>query len=218
MRCTITGDIQQLANIEISEKEEFVAAAGAMTYASGNVSMDTKVKGGLLKGLRKSASLAVRFRSSGGTGVIGLSGPVPGRIIDLDARVPWIFQRSAYLGSESTVDIDTAYHKKLPSSIFGDEGLVLMEASGPGSVMLSSCGDFYALDLSVRERYTVSAAKALAWESSVDFDISSVGNMKAAMFGSEGLFVITLTGPGKIIIQSSSLGDMAASVGHIGQK
>ena len=210
----MTGDIQQLANIEISEREEFVAAAGSMIYVSGNVIMDTKMEGGLLKGLRKNASLAVRFRSSGGIGEVGLAGPVPGKIVEVGVRSPWTFQRSAYLGSESTVAIDTVFQKKLPSSIFGDDGLVLMGASGTGSVILSACGDFYSLDLREREQYKVSAAKALAWESSVDFEVSSVGNMKAAMFGSEGLFIINFTGPGKVIIQSSSLGDMVASMDH----
>jgi uncharacterized protein (TIGR00266 family) len=219
MRCTITGDVQQMANIEISEHEEFIGAAGAMTYTSGNVTMDTKVEGGLLKGLRKNASLSVRFRSSGGIGSIGLAGPVPGKIIKIDTGCgSWIFQRSAYLGSEGTVDIGTAYQKKLPSSLFGDEGLVLSEASGPGSLILSSCGDFYSLDLRPGDTYKVSAAKALAWQSSIKFGLSSVGGMKAAMFGSEGLFIMTFTGPGEVLIQSSSIGDLAASVFSVRQK
>ncbi len=38
-------------------------------------------------------------------------------------------------------------------------------------------------------------------ESSVSYDIQSLG-IKTALFGGEGLFVTTLTGPGRIVLQS----------------
>ena len=42
--------------------------------------------------------------------------------------------------------------------------------------------------------------------------ITSTGGAKTALFGGEGLFVTTLTGPGKIVIQSMTLGDMAMAL------
>ena len=55
----------------------------------------------------------------------------------------------------------------------------------------------------------MSTANAVAWEDTVSYDISSVGGLKTALFSGEGLFVTTLTGPGKIVIQSMTLGDLA---------
>ena len=56
---------------------------------------------------------------------------------------------------------------------------------------------------------TGSAAKT---PNTVKYDITSVGGVKTALFGGEGLFVTTLTGPGKIIIQSMTLQDLAMSL------
>ena len=36
----------------------------------------------------------------------------------------------------------------------------------------------------------------------MDYDIQFVGNVKTALFGGEGLFFATLTGPGKVWLQS----------------
>lgn len=54
----------------------------------------------------------------------------------------------------------------------------------------------------------MSTANAVAWEETVRYDISAVGNLKAAMFSGEGLFVTDLTGPGKVVIRLMTLGDL----------
>lgn len=189
-----------------------------MKYMSGNTRMETSMDGGLWKGLKRSVSGAslflVTFATEGGTGMVGLGGNVPGKIIDLKV-VPgknWILQRSAYIASQPTVDIDIAFQKKLGSMFFGGEGLILQRISGSGVAWAAACGDFNVVDLKPGEIYKVSTANAVGWEESVKYDISSVGGVKNVLFGGEGLFVTTLTGPGKIIIQSMTVGELAMSI------
>jgi uncharacterized protein (AIM24 family) len=63
----------------------------------------------------------------------------------------------------------------------------------------------------------------------VQYDIQFVGGIKTAIFGGEGLFLATLTGPGRVIVQSMTLeklrrglapmrsgGDERAGLGAIG--
>ena len=45
----------------------------------------------------------------------------------------------------------------------------------------------------------------MAFDESVDYDIQLAGGIKTAMFGGEGLFLATLTGPGRVIVQSMTL-------------
>ncbi|MCP5109679.1 MAG: AIM24 family protein, partial [bacterium] len=45
----------------------------------------------------------------------------------------------------------------------------------------------------------------VGFDESVQYDIQFVGGIKTAMFGGEGLFLATLTGPGRVIIQSMTL-------------
>jgi uncharacterized protein (AIM24 family) len=155
----------------------------------------------------------VHYRSKGGTGIVGLGGSVPGKIVDLDiSKGKWMVQRTGYLGSQMTVDLSVAVQRKLGSILFGGEGLILQELSGTGIAFVAACGDFNIIDLRPGEQYKVATAKAVAWQSTVDYDITSVGGIKTALFGGEGLFVTTLTGPGKIIIQSMTLSELALSL------
>jgi uncharacterized protein (AIM24 family) len=49
----------------------------------------------------------------------------------------------------------------------------------------------------------------VALEKSVSFDIRQAGNIKTALFGGEGLFFATLTGPGRVWLQSLPFSRMA---------
>ncbi|MDR3282965.1 MAG: TIGR00266 family protein [Candidatus Methanoplasma sp.] len=217
MRYTITGDNLQFVNVQLDEGEELQSVAGGMVYMTGNVTMEAKLKGGLLKGIGRSLSGAsmflVRYGSHGGSGIVGLGGSAPGKIVDLDiGKGRWIVQKTGYLGSQTTVELSVVFQKKLGNVLFGGEGLILQELSGSGMAFVASCGDFNIIDLKPGEAYKVSTANAVAWQDTVKYGISSVGGIKTALFGGEGLFVTTLVGPGKIIIQSMTLPQLAGSL------
>ena len=217
MKYTITGDNLQFVNVELQPGEEFNSVAGAMAYMSGNMRMESKMEGGLMAGLKRSLSGAslflLRYASQGGVGTVGLAGKAPGKVLDIDVGLgSWIVQKTGYLGSEITVNLDMALQKRLGSMMFGGEGLILQRLSGTGRAFIHACGDLNVVDLAPGEQYKVSTANAVAWEDTVSYDISAVGGIKTALFSGEGLFVTTLTGPGKIVIQSMTLGDLAESL------
>ncbi|MDY0293322.1 MAG: TIGR00266 family protein [Candidatus Methanomethylophilaceae archaeon] len=217
MRYSITGDNLQFVNVQLEPNEEFFSNAGAMAYMTGNMRMEAKMEGGLMSGLKRSLSGAslflVKYSPQGGSAVVGLGGGVPGKIYDIDVgKGSWLVQKTGYLGSQPTVKVEMAFQKKLGAIMFGGEGLVLQKLSGTGTAFISACGDFNVVELAPGEQYKVSTSNAVAWEETVSYDISAAGGIKTAMFGGEGLFVTTLTGPGKIVIQSMTLADLAASL------
>ena len=190
MKYTITGDNLQFVNVELQSNEEFLSVAGAMSYMTGNVRMESNMEGGLWKGIKRS-----------------------GKVLDIDVgKGAWMVQSSGYLGSETTVNLELAFQKKLSTAMFGGEGLMLQRLSGTGTAFIHACGDLNVVDLAPGEQYKVSSANAVAWEDTVHYDISSVGGIKTALFSGEGLFVTTLTGPGKIVIQSMTMGDLAEAL------
>lgn len=184
---------------------------------TGNMTMEAKLQGGLLKGIGRSLSGAsmflVQYKSNGGTGIVGLGGSAPGKIVDLDiARGSWIVQKTGFLASQGSVALDMAFQKKLGSIFFGGEGFILQRLSGSGIAFVAACGDFNIVELKEGEQYKVSTANAVAWQETVKYDIAAAGGIKTALFGGEGLFVTTLTGPGKIIIQSMTLAELAGAL------
>ena len=217
MKYTITGDNLQFVNIELQPGEEFNSVAGAMAYMSGNMRMESKMEGGLMAGLKRSLSGAslflLKYAPQGGVGTVGLAGKAPGKVLDLDiGQGSWVVQKTGYLGSETTVKLDMALQKRMGSMLFGGEGLILQRLSGTGRAFVHACGDLNVVDLAPGQQYKVSTANAVAWEESVSYDITAVGGIKTALFSGEGLFVTTLTGPGRIVIQSMTLGDLAESL------
>ena len=217
MKYTITGDNLQFVNVELQPGEEFNSVAGAMAYMSGNMRMESKMEGGLMAGLKRSLSGAsmflLKYTPQGGVGTIGLAGKAPGKVLDVDVGLgSWIVQKTGYLGSEPTVKLDMALQKRMGTMLFGGEGLILQRLSGSGRAFIHACGDLNVVDLAPGEQYKVSTSNAVAWEDTVSYDISAVGGLKTALFSGEGLFVTTLTGPGKIVIQSMTLGDLAESL------
>lgn len=217
MKYTITGDNLQFVNVQLEDGEKFQSISGAMRYMTGNMTMEAKMKGGLLSGLKRSLSGAslflTDFEPRGGSGIVGIGGSAPGKIADLDiGKGTWMVQNSGYLGSETTVNMDMAFQKKLGAMLFGGEGLIIQRLSGSGIAFVFACGDLNIVDLKPGEVYKVSSSNAVAWEESVKYDISAAGGLKTSVFGGEGFFITTLTGPGKIIIQSMTLYDLAMSL------
>ena len=52
----------------------------------------------------------------------------------------------------------------------------------------------------------------VALQPSVNYDVQFVGGVKTALFGGEGLFFATLTGPGKVWLQSLPLSRLAGRI------
>ena len=143
MKYTITGDNLQFVNVQLEPGEELMSTAGSMSYMTGNVRMEAKMEGGLFKGVKRMFSgeslFLVKYHAEGGSGIVGLGGDVPGKIMDIDVtRCPWIVQKTGYLGSEPTVDLDIAFQKKLGNMLFGGEGLFVATLTGPGKIVIQS--------------------------------------------------------------------------------
>jgi uncharacterized protein (AIM24 family) len=98
--------------------------------------------------------------------------------------------------------------KRLGAGFFGGEGFILEKLTGPGLVFIHAGGDFVEFTLNAGEALQVDTGCIVAFDESVDYDIQFVGGIKTALFGGEGLFLATLRGPGRVIVQSMTLEKM----------
>jgi uncharacterized protein (AIM24 family) len=60
----------------------------------------------------------------------------------------------------------------------------------------------HPLELGPGQSLRVDTGCLVALQPSVGYDIQFVGKVKTALFGGEGIFFATLTGPGKVWLQS----------------
>ena len=218
MRYKISGDNLQLVTLQIDPGEKIYAEAGSMVYQSGNINMEAKMRGGFLKGLgRKFAGetmFLTEFTSAGGTGMISFGGNAPGTIkpIELTSGKDFLVQKDAFLVAEDNVDMSIAFQKKLGAAFFGGEGFILEKLSGNGTVFIHACGDFVEFDLKPEQILKVDTGCVVGWDDTVTYDIQRVKGIKTMFFGGEGLFLTTLKGPGKLLIQSMTLSNLATSL------
>ena len=73
-------------------------------------------------------------------------------------------------------------------------------------------GELVEYDLAPRQQMIVNTGNVAAFESSVSIDIQQVPGLKNKLFGGEGLFNTTLTGPGRIWLQTMPISNVAESI------
>lgn len=212
---TIQGDNLQIARVTLRSGQEVYAEAGKMVYKTPNVNWDTRMTGNtfgekLLGALRRTItgeSLFVTFFRADGQGEVGFAGSYPGRIqaFQLAPGQGLLAQRDAFLFAQPSVQLTVALVKKLGAGFFGGEGFILERLTGPGMVFIHAGGDFVEFTLAAGQRLQIETGNIVAFDDTVSYDIEYVGGIKTAIFGGEGLFLATLTGPGRVILQSLTL-------------
>lgn len=218
MKYKITGDNLQIVTCELEPNERVYAEAGTMVYMSGNMMFEARAKGGVMKGLKRKLSgesfFLTEFTPTQNPGFVGFGGNAPGTIkaIDLTPGKEFMVQKDAFLCAENSVNLDMAWQKKLGASLFGGEGFILQRLSGSGTAFIHATGDFVEMDLQPGQTIKVDTGSVVGWDASVTFDIQRAGGLKSMMFAGEGIFLTTLTGPGKILLQSMNLPDLAMTL------
>jgi uncharacterized protein (AIM24 family) len=110
------------------------------------------------------------------------------------------------------VTLELAWQKRLGAGFFGGDGFILQKVTGPGVVWLDLSGELVERDLGPGERLLVHAGHVGVFEPSVGFDIQMVSGFRNVLFGGEGLFLASLTGPGHIWLQSMPILNLAEEV------
>lgn len=216
---TIQGDNLQVARLKLKPGQEVFAEAGKMLYKSPAVqwesrmsgeSLGQKIWGAVKRKLMGESLFWTHFRAGGAGGEVGFAGAYPGRIqaFDLKAGQAVLVQRDSFICAQRSVSVDIALVKKLGSGFFGGEGFILERITGPGVAFIHAGGDFLEFNLGPGEMLQIDTGCIVAFDDGVDYDIQFAGGIKTAIFGGEGLFLATLTGPGRVIIQSMTLEKM----------
>jgi len=219
---TIQGDNLQIARVRLKPGQEIYAEAGKMVYKTPAVNWDTRMSGqslgdklwGAFKRKLAGESLFMTYFHASSPGEVGFAGSYPGRI-QANALAPGksiLVQRDAFLFAESSVQLSVALVKKLGAGFFGGEGFILEKLTGPGTVFIHAGGDHVEFDLKPGEVVQVDTGCVVGFDESVEYDIQFVGGIKTAIFGGEGLFLTTLTGPGKVTLQSMTLAKLRSEL------
>lgn len=215
---TIQGDNLQVARVRLKAGQEVYAEAGKMLYKTPSIQWETRMAGeslgqklwGAVKRKLMGESLFMTYFRATADGEVGFAGSYPGRIqpFELAAGQSIVVQRDSFLFAQPGVQLNITFAKKLGAGFFGGEGFILEKLTGPGLVCIHGGGDFVDFNLKPGEVLQVDTGCIVGFDESVDYDIQFVGGIRRAIFGGEGLFLATMTGPGRVIVQSMTLEKM----------
>ena len=204
----IIGDDMQAVVISMTAGDEVRAEAGAMTYMTDGITMDARLTGGLLGGLKRKilageSLFLTYFQCQVPQARVAFSAPYPGKILRFPLQNSAVLcQRDAFLCAAGAVDINVAFTRRLGAGFFGGEGFILERLEGTGEAFVHSGGTIVLLELKAGEKLRVDTGCLVAFDPSVDYDIEAVGGIKTALFGGEGLFFASMTGPGRVWVQT----------------
>jgi uncharacterized protein (TIGR00266 family) len=217
----IFGEDLQFVEVELDPRESVVAEAGAMMYMTPAISMETifgdgsgQQKPGLMgallgagKRLLTGESLFMTVFTNTGPGIqhVAFAAPYPGRILPMDLPQlggELICQKDSFLCAAKGISVGIAFQRKIGVGLFGGEGFIMQRLQGDGLAFVHAGGMLHSLELKPGETLRVDTGCLVAMVPSVHYDIQFVGGVKTALFGGEGLFFATLTGPGKVWLQS----------------
>jgi uncharacterized protein (TIGR00266 family) len=206
----IFGDDMQIVEIELDPGEGVRAEVGAMMYMDESIRMNTGTGGGIFKGFKRMLTgdgffITSFVHSGSGKAKVAFGAPFPGKIIPLDLGAvggEFIVQKDGFLCAAKGIDIDIAFTKRIGAGLFGGEGFILQRLRGDGLAFVHAGGTIIEKTLMPGERLVVDTGAMVAIAPTVDYDIKFIGGFTNALFGGEGLFLTTLTGPGRVYLQS----------------
>ncbi len=223
----IHGNEMQFVEVELDPGEAAVAEAGSLMYMTNGIQMETifgdgsKRPGGVLdafwgagRRILTGESLFMTVFTNTGTGRhrVSFGAPYPGKIIPMDLQSlggHLVCQKDSFLCAARGVSIGIAFQRKIGVGLFGGEGFIMQKLEGDGLCFVHAGGTIHHLELAPGESLRVDTGCLVALQPSVTYDIQFVGKVKTALFGGEGIFFATLTGPGKVWLQSLPLSRMA---------
>ncbi|MEO4053867.1 TIGR00266 family protein [Solibacillus sp. CAU 1738] len=224
------GDDMQFVEVELDPNETVIAEAGSLMMMDDQIRMETifgdgaHSGGGLMgklmgagKRLITGESLFMTTFTNVGSGKrhVSFASPYPGKIIPMDLREyngKIICQKDAFLAAAKGVTVGVEFQRRLGTGFFGGEGFIMQKLEGDGMAFIHAGGTIHRRDLQPGETLRLDTGCLVAMTSNVDYNIEMVSGVKTALFGGEGLFLATLSGPGTVWVQSLPFSRLASRV------
>ena len=213
MQYEIKGGVFPVVECRLEGGESMITEKGSMAWMSPNMDMQTTGQGGLGRLFSGESIFQNIYTAQGGPGSITFGASFPGKILAIDVtKGAWIFQKSAFLASERTVELSIHFKKKLGAGLFGGEGFIMQRLSGSGIAFVEIDGELIQYQLQPGQSIVVDTGNVAGYEASVSMDIQSVAGVKNKLFGGEGFFNTVLTGPGTVLLQTMPISSLAGAL------
>ena len=220
MKYQIKGEPMPVVICQLEAGESVICEAGAMSWMSPNLEMETsgggagKVFGRMFSG---EGMFQNRYTARKGAGMIAFASKFPGdiRAVEITRDSPVICQKGAFLASTEGVELSVAFQQKFSTGLFGGEGFIMQKLSGNGTAFIEIDGSTIEYNLEHGQQMLIDTGYLAMMDATVKMEIQKVKGLKNVMLGGEGLFNTLVTGPGRVVIQTMPISGFAAFIASL---
>ena len=225
MEHRIVGTTMPVLELMLQPNEQVFAESGELAWISMSIGLQTGTavggqQGGLMAVLGRAIAGATIFMTEytalGGVGMVSFCAKLPGQILplQLESGRSYLVHRHGFMCGVSGVQLGVGFQQRLGAGIFGGTGFRMQRLSGQGAAWVELHGEVVHYDLQPGNTLRVHPGHVALFEDTVDFNVTTMPGIRNALFGGDGLFLATLTGPGKVWLQSMSLPHLAHAIAH----
>lgn len=210
MEYTIHGTTMQTLEIALAPGECVFSETGCMMAMTPGMSMETRAPGGIggmLKRAFSGNSLMLNyFRCSHDSESVWFTTRMPGHIVPIPLRQYGriLVQRHAFLSAEDSVEFGIEATLNI-GRLFGGNGLILTYLDGDGTGFISIDGEIVQRDLDRGESLLIHPGHIAAFSANMDYRVQRMHGVSNALFGGDGLYLVRLTGPGRVWMHSVTI-------------
>jgi uncharacterized protein (AIM24 family) len=212
-------DIQYVETV-LKPGQAMICEVGTMMFFEQGIQMGTRINDGsqknsgvygTMKGIFKrkltgeNIFLSTYTNKSNEPRRVAFSTPHAGQVIPIElSNVGGSIHchKSAFLCGEKGIEIGLGFSKTLSAGLFSGEGFLMQKLTGKGVVFIHAGGSIREYQLGTDEKLYVDTGSVVGFQSSCGFDVEMIKGMANMFFAEEDYFLTTVTGPGRVWIQS----------------
>src|SRR5437868_9474720 len=219
MQSRITGTTMPVLEFVLEPNESVISEAGELSWMGSSIQMTTHTQfgggGGLIGVFKRVAGggsiFMTEYRAVGAAGEVAFATKLPGHIVSVEVAPgrEYMIHRHGFLCATPQIQISVGFQQSLGAGIFGGDGFLLQHVTGQGTAWIELSGELIVKDLQPGETLRVHPGHVGAFQTSVSFQITTVPGVKNMIFGGDGIFLVALTGPGKVWLQTLPISKLA---------
>ena len=219
MRNQIVGTTMPVLEFVLDPNDAIISEAGQLSWMGSSIQMTTHTQfaggGGIWGALKRVAGggtlFMTEYRAMGTPGELAFATKLPGHIVPVEvgAGREYMIHRHGFLCSTPQVQIGVGFQQSLGAGIFGGSGFVLQHVGGQGTAWIELSGELIVKDLQPGQTLRVHPGHVGAFQTSVNFQITTIPGIKNLIFGGDGIFLAVLTGPGRVWLQTLPIARLA---------
>jgi len=219
MRNQIVGTTMPVLEFILDPNDSIISEAGQLSWMGSSIQMTTHTQfgggGGIWGALKRVAGggtlFMTEYRAVEAPGELAFATKLLGHIVPVEVGPgrDYMIHRHGFICSTPQVQVGIGFQQSLGAGIFGGSGFVLQHVSGQGTAWIELSGELIIKDLQPGQLLRVHPGHVGAFQTSVNFQITTVPGIKNMIFGGDGIFLVSLTGPGRVWLQTLPIAKLA---------